>query len=94
MYTWQLVQVKHACDIPIILLGKTWDGFVEWIRSVPLRNGFLNKEDLDLLFPAKNATEAMTIIRAANDVYKKDKKNVCVNIRKYNIHRKNNNENQ
>ena len=88
MYTWQLVQVKHACNIPIILLGETWDGFVEWVRSVPLRNGFLNKEDLDLLFPAKNATEAMTIIKAANDAYKKDNKNVCVNIRKYNIHRR------
>jgi len=88
MYTWQLVQVQQACNIPIILLGDMWEGLIKWIKSSPLRNGFLDKKDLDLLFPAKTATEAMEIIKAANDAYKKDKKNVCLNIKKYNIHRR------
>jgi|TARA_Y100000031_G_C8207001_1_gene379109 hypothetical protein len=86
MYTWQLVQVKQVCNIPIILLGDTWDGFIEWIKSVPLRNKFLDKKELAMLFPAKNATEAMEIINAAHKEYKKNKKNVCLNIKRYNIH--------
>lgn len=88
MYTWQLVQVKHACGIPIILLGDMWTGFTDWVKKSPLKNKFLDKEDLDLLFPAKNAKEAMEIIRASHDAYKKGKENVCLNIKKYSIRKR------
>jgi len=33
-YTWQLVQVKHICDIPIILLGDMWPELVKWIEKM------------------------------------------------------------
>jgi predicted Rossmann-fold nucleotide-binding protein len=32
-YTWQLVQVEHICNIPIILLGEMWFDLVRWIRT-------------------------------------------------------------
>ncbi|MBL7056108.1 LOG family protein [Candidatus Woesearchaeota archaeon] len=85
MYTWQLVQVKHASKIPIILLGDMWEGLIEWIKTVPLRNRFLKKEDLNLLFPAKNATEAMKIIRVANKEYKKNDNGLIKRLQRYNI---------
>lgn len=85
LYTWQLVQVEHACNIPIILLGDMWTGLIDWIKKSPLRQKFLNKEDLDFLFPAKNVTEAMKIIIAANEAFKKNKGKVCSNIKRYNI---------
>jgi len=84
-YTWQLVQVKHICDIPIILLGDMWADLIKWIKKNPLKNKFMNKEDVDMLFLAKNEKEAMKIINAAFNEYKKGSKNICLNIKKYKI---------
>src|SRR6266576_2510062 len=33
---WQLLQVKHLDDTPLILVGKMWPGFVEWARAAML----------------------------------------------------------
>lgn len=85
MYIWQLVQVKHSCEIPIILFGDVWKGFVKWIKIGPLRNKFLEEEDLELLYHARNCTEAMKIIKLAYEEYKKRSKNICLNISKYKV---------
>lgn len=85
MYTWQLVQVKHSCRIPIILFGKTWEGFVKWIKKGPLKNKFLDKKDLGLLYLAKTQKDAMNIIKLAKEEYKKGRKNICLNVKKYKV---------
>jgi len=85
MYAWQLVQVKYSCGIPIILFGKVWEDFIKWIKKGPLKNKFLDKEDLDLLYQAKNCIQAMKIINMAHSEYKKGAKNLCLNIKKYRI---------
>jgi uncharacterized protein (TIGR00730 family) len=84
-YTWQLMQVKYSCQIPIILLGRVWTGLIKWIKKSPLKNEFLDKDDLKLLFLAKNNNEAMDIILEAFEEYKKGRKNICLNIDKYKI---------
>lgn len=33
---WQLLQVKHLDQTPLILVGKMWPGFVEWARTAML----------------------------------------------------------
>ena len=40
-YTWQLVQVEHICETPIILLGTHYKGLLSWIKE------HLLKEKLD-----------------------------------------------
>ena len=85
MYVWQLVQVKHSCEIPIILFGDVWGGFVKWIKSGPLKNEFLEEDDLELLYHAKTCTQAMKIINLAYEEYKKGRKNICLNIDKYKV---------
>jgi uncharacterized protein (TIGR00730 family) len=32
MMVWQLLQVKHLHDTPLILVGKMWLGLIEWVR--------------------------------------------------------------
>ena len=32
MMVWQLLQVKHLHDTPLILVGKMWPGLIEWVR--------------------------------------------------------------
>lgn len=85
MYVWQLVQVKYSCRIPIILFGDIWKDFIKWIKKGPLKNEFLDEEDLELLYLAKNHDEAMELIKLSYEEYKKGSKNICLNIRKYRI---------
>jgi hypothetical protein len=85
MYVWQLVQVRHSCEIPIILFGDVWEGFIKWVKSGPLKNGFLEESDLELLYHARNCTEAIKIIKLAYEEYKKGSENICLNIRKYKV---------
>ncbi|MDO8508279.1 MAG: LOG family protein [Nanoarchaeota archaeon] len=85
LYAWQLMQVKHICNIPIILLGPQWKGLIKWLKKEPLKRGFFSKEDLQLLFIAKNSKEAMKIIEESYKEYKKGNKNFCLNYKKYKI---------
>lgn len=85
-YTWQLVQVKHICNIPIILLGNMWPDLIKWLEKSPLKKGFIQKNDLKLLFLAKNCPEAMKMIKKAYEEYKKGSKNYCLNYEKYKLY--------
>src|SRR6185503_12509487 len=33
MLIWQLLQVKHLENVPLILVGKMWPGLVEWAKA-------------------------------------------------------------
>ena len=84
-YTWQLVQVKQICNIPIILLGKQWKELFGWLEKYPLKNRLLGRKDLDLLFLVNNCNEAVKIIDHAYKEYKKGGKNFCLNYKKYRV---------
>ncbi len=84
-YAWQLMQAKHICHIPIILLGHQWKGLIKWLRKEPLKRGFFNQEDLELLFVAKNPEEVIKIIYEAYNEYKKGNKKFCINYKKYKV---------
>ena len=85
-YTWQLMQVKHTCNIPIILLGDMYEGLIHWLEKEPLKRKFFNKEDLNLLFHAENPEEAMKMIETAYKEFKAGNKNFCLNYRKYKLY--------
>jgi len=84
-YTWQLVQVKHICKIPIILLGDMWPELVEWIEKWPLKNKLLSEEDLKSIFLTNTCQESMEIIRTAYNEFKEGKKDLCLTYEKYRI---------
>jgi len=83
-YTWQLVQVKHICNIPIILLGDMWAEFLKWVEQFPLKQAFLAKRDLDRVFLAEDCLGAFQIIQKFYDGYKKGD-DICLNFKKYKI---------
>jgi uncharacterized protein (TIGR00730 family) len=85
-YAWQLMQVKHICNVPIILLGKQWKGLIEWLENEPLKNKYFSKEDLKLLFWAKNSSEAIKMINEAYKNYKQGSKDFCLNYEKYKLY--------
>jgi predicted Rossmann-fold nucleotide-binding protein len=38
LMVWQLLQVGHLKDVPLILLGKMWDGLLDWSAEAMLSN--------------------------------------------------------
>jgi uncharacterized protein (TIGR00730 family) len=85
-YTWQLVQVEHVCNIPIILLGKQWAPLVDWLEKYPLKNKFLSKHDMGLIFLADNCNDAVKMIEASHREFKKGNKDFCLNYKKYKLY--------
>jgi uncharacterized protein (TIGR00730 family) len=65
MMIWQLLQVRHLEDTPLILVGKMWPGLIEWASSSMLsfEPPLANPEDMTIPRCAANADEAIAIIR-------------------------------
>ncbi len=83
LYTWQLVQVRQVCNIPIILLGDMWPDLIKWLEKWSLKKKFIDKEDLNLLFLARDYNEAIKMIDISHEMYKSGDKNYCLNYKKY-----------
>jgi uncharacterized protein (TIGR00725 family) len=84
LYTWQLVQVKQVCNIPIILLGEMWADFLKWVETFPLKRNFLEKKDLRMIFIAKDSFDAFRIIKRFYDGYQQGD-DICLNFKKYKV---------
>jgi uncharacterized protein (TIGR00730 family) len=66
MMIWQLLQVRHLEDTPLILVGTMWPGLIEWARSSMLSFDppLANPEDMTIPRCAASADEAIAMIRA------------------------------
>jgi len=62
---WQLLQVRHIDNVPLILVGKMWRGLVEWARTSMLdpRLALANAEDLQIPQCLDTADEAVAVVR-------------------------------
>ncbi len=66
-YTWQLLQVKHLMNVPIIVVGKMWEELLKWMHQYPLKAGLISPENFDHVHVAKTYDQAYKII---NKYYK------------------------
>ena len=67
MMIWQLLQVRHLQDTPLIFVGEMWQGLVDWAATSMLRPGFelASAPDMELPRCVSSADEAVAIIRQA-----------------------------
>lgn len=65
MMIWQLLQVKHVENVPLILVGKMWPGLVEWAKTSMLSADppLANPEDMEIPVCVADADEAIARIR-------------------------------
>ena len=65
MMIWQLLQVRHLENTPLILVGGMWPGLIEWARTSMLSFDppLANAEDIDIPRCVASADEASAIIR-------------------------------
>ncbi len=62
---WQLLQVRHINNVPLILVGKMWHGLTDWARTALLdpRLQLANPDDLDIPRCVDTADDAIALIR-------------------------------
>ena len=76
MMIWQLLQVRHLRDTPLILVGKMWPGLIDWARSSMLSADppLANVEDMSIPRCAANADEAIALIREHHQIWSSQQK--------------------
>ena len=58
-----LIQTGEVLDFPVVLFGRDhWEGLLGWIRDRLLPEGFINAEDIDLLYVTDDPQEAVEMI--------------------------------
>jgi uncharacterized protein (TIGR00730 family) len=64
-----LIQTGKVLDFPVVLFGRDhWEGLLGWIRDRLLPEGFINAEDIDLLYVTDDPAEAVeTILRSLEE---------------------------
>lgn len=62
---WQLLQVHHLHDTPLILVGEMWPGLVEWAKSSMLRadTPLASAQDLAIPHCVANGDGAIAVIK-------------------------------
>jgi len=73
MLIWQLLQVKHLRDVPLILVGRMWPGLVEWARTAMLSTDppLANAEDMDIPRCVATGDEAIAILRESHERWRR-----------------------
>jgi uncharacterized protein (TIGR00730 family) len=69
---WQLLQVRHVENVPLILVGKMWKNLVEWAKASMLdpRLGLAHAEDLQIPRCLDTADEAIALVRDLHTKWK------------------------
>ncbi len=72
MMIWQLLQVRHMRDTPLIFAGPMWADLVEWARNYMLRPTFelANPEDMAIPQCVDGADAAIALIRESQARWK------------------------
>lgn len=62
---WQLLQVKHLEHVPLILVGKMWQGLVDWTATSMLdpNQPLASAEDVRIPVCLETADEAIEVVR-------------------------------
>ncbi|HEX6242120.1 MAG TPA: LOG family protein [Polyangiales bacterium] len=65
MLVWQLLQVRHLHEVPLIFVGPMWGELVDWVQRSMLKPGFelVSPEDLRIPRCVADAEAAIAVIR-------------------------------
>jgi len=70
---WQLLQVKHMTEHPLILVGTMWPGLIEWIDQTMVQRGLCSPQDVGIVSVVSSSKEAIPIISASYEEFKEEK---------------------
>ena len=73
LMVWQLLQVKHMREHPLVLVGTMWNGLIDWMRAEIVGRGLASPPDIEIVSVVSSAEEAIPIIAASYDRFKEEK---------------------
>ncbi len=62
-YAWQLIQVEHICETPIILYGEIWANLLVWLENEVMERKLFNKSDMHMIFHVTEPVQAVELIK-------------------------------
>jgi predicted Rossmann-fold nucleotide-binding protein len=73
MMVWQLLQVRHLHNTPLILVGKMWTGLVDWAKASLLATDppLANPADLNIPRCVSTADEAIAVVRECHAAWQR-----------------------
>src|SRR5262249_1844121 len=76
MLIWQLLQVKHVHDTPLILVGNMWAELVAWARKNLLKPelSLANPQDISIPVCVNTGDEAIALIRERHAKWLRERK--------------------
>lgn len=83
-YAWQLVQVEHICDTPIILYGEIWTNLLLWLETEVLPRGLFQKHDMHMIFHVIEPDQVVDLVRKVHQDHLREE-HACKNFSKYRI---------
>lgn len=72
---WQLLQVKHMKQHPLILVGNMWGGLTEWMHETMVNRALVSPPDMDIVRVVPSADAAIPIIAEEFERFKREKVN-------------------
>src|SRR5262249_57430430 len=75
MMIWQLLQVRHLQNTPLILVGRMWPGLIEWAQSFMLSSELplASAEDIAIPQCVPSGDEAIAILREHHTQWARDR---------------------
>ena len=83
-YAWQLVQVEHICETPIILFGEIWSNLLVWLESEVMAQNLFTKGDMHMIFHVTEPDQVVKLIKQIHTDRLKEE-HACHNFSKYRI---------
>ena len=69
-FSWQLLQVGHLAERPIVLLGRDfWGGLMEWMKSTQVKQNLVSPGDMHCITMVDTPEEAMEVIGEEYDTF-------------------------
>ncbi len=73
MMIWQLLQVRHVENVPLLLVGKMWPGLVNWCKASMLdaKTPLASPQDVDIPRCMDTADEAIAAVKELHAAWEK-----------------------
>src|SRR6185295_11722598 len=63
-----LIQTRKIRDFPVVMFGsRYWQGLMDWIKDIALKEGKISQADLELLHLTDSPAEVVEIIQKSQD---------------------------
>ena len=70
---WQLLQVKHMKQHPLILVGTMWNGLIDWMNQSMVERGLVSPPDMSTVSVVASSADAIPLIASSYERFKEEK---------------------